>query len=647
MIVVLAEKPSVARELAQVLGANTRHDGYLEGNGYRVTWAVGHLVALAEPDEIQPEWKSWARESLPMLPERFPLRVLDATKAQFRVVERLFSASNTERVIVATDAGREGELIFRYVYEKAECQKPFQRLWLSSLTAAAIREAFARLEPGTKFDGLAAAARARSQADWLVGMNLSRAYTLTSGTLFSVGRVQTPTLAMVVARDATIAAFVPVPYLELEATFEGAKGSYKGLYYEPGPEGLRDAAGKLRPFEAAGSRLPADGAKATLIADHCRGMPARVAAIEPTTKRIAPPQLYDLTELQRDANRRYGLSAQETLEAAQTLYERQALSYPRTDSRHLSTAIAETLPAIVRALAGRYAAQIAPGSGTRPLGKRFVDDAKVGDHHALIPTDHPPAQLLEGSAEALVYDLVCRRLLMAWHDERVEVVTRVLTEVTTRAAATHLFATQATAISALGWSALEPKHDEPGSGAELRFPVDLAQGDQQRVLEATLRRKQTTPPKPHTEATLLSAMEGAGKQIQDEALREAMRDAGLGTPATRAATIETLLKRGYLERRGKTILSTELGRALIRAVHPVVASPEMTGRWEQRLKRMERSEEDLAHFMRDIAAFVREAVRIESTKPAAPRAPRQAGRSRRASHNRRKGRSKQKETHPQ
>lgn len=654
VIVVLAEKPSVARELAAELGATSRRDGFVEGNGYRVTWAVGHLVALAEPDEIEAAWKTWSRSTLPMAPDHFPLRVLEPTRRQFRVVEQLLTDRSTSLVIAATDAGREGELIFRYVYEAAGCKKPWQRLWLSSLTPAAIRDALARLEPGAKYDGLAAAARARSQADWLVGMNLSRAYTLTSGTLYSVGRVQTPTLAMVVARDAAIAQFVPVPYLEIEATFESPKGTYTGLYYQPPAEGLRDARGKLRPFDPLGSRLPADGTKATAIADRCRGQTGRVVVLEPATRRIPPPQLYDLTELQRDANRRFGLSAQQTLDAAQALYERQALSYPRTDSRHLSTAVAESLPAIVRALTPIYADHVVADSGSRPLGKRFVDDAKVGDHHALIPTDQPPRGIAEGSAEARIYDLVCRRLLMAWHDDRVEVVTRLLTEVpSSRTGEAHLFATQATAITFQGWSALEPEREATSLASQpRRFPASLAEGDPQRVMEARLHRKQTTPPKPHTEATLLSAMEGAGKQIQDEALRETMREAGLGTPATRAATIETLLKRGYLDRAGKSLISTQLGRALIRAVHPTVASPEMTGRWEQRLRRMERGEEELARFMHDIVAYVREAVRLEASKPMAPREPRPARTSSqrttraRRSPSRRKGTATPKEARP-
>lgn len=625
MIVVLAEKPTVARDLAAVLGATARRDGFLEGGGYRVTWALGHLVRLAEPGEIDPAWRAWSRGALPMLPAGFPLETIDKVRSQYRVVANLLRDRETQSLIAATDAGREGELIFRYVYEHARCRKPWKRLWLSSLTPAAIRAALSKLEPGGRFDGLAAAARARSQADWLVGMNFSRAYTLTSGTLYSVGRVQTPTLAMVVQRDEAIRRFVAQPYLEVEATFESAKGMYRGTYYDPPEQGLRDSAGRLRAFDPLRARLPADGRLATEISNRARGGVASVAALESQLRQTRPPQLYDLTDLQRDANRLYGLSAQRTLDAAQTLYEKhKALSYPRTDSRHLSSAVAATLPAIVGAIAPMYEGLVAAKSGG-PLGRRWVDDSKVGDHHALIPTTQRPA-LRTGSSEALVYDLVCRRLLMVWHDDLVESITRLLTEVRDRsgdAASAILFATQGTVLQRPGWTVLNPLRREP-SGSQVapglpKIPPGLVPGDAQRVTDVRVHRKQTQPPKPHTEATLLSAMESAGRQIEDEALREAMRDAGLGTPATRAAIIETLLLRGYLARSGKTLTSTPLGAALIEAVHPLVRSPELTGRWEQRLRKMERGEDKLDAFMSDIAGYVREVVGVEATKPMKPR----------------------------
>jgi len=625
MIVVLAEKPSVARDIAAVLGAHGRHDGYLEGNGYCVTWAIGHLVGLAQPDAINPAWKTWSRAALPMLPEQFPLMPLPAGRAQLQVVKRLLRDPNVRSLIVATDAGREGELIFRYIYELARCRKPWQRLWLSSLTPSAIRSALAALQPGSRYDGLASAARARSQADWLVGMNLSRAYTLTSGTLFSVGRVQTPTLAMIVARDREIEAFVPEPYLEVEATFQTAGGSYKGTYYPAPRHVLLDERGRLRAFRPLLARLPADGVLAEQVATRTRTGAAHVGWLDRSLRSTPAPQLFDLTELQRRANQFYGYSAQKTLDAAQTLYERyKALSYPRTDSKHLSQEVATTLPEIVAAIAPRYPGLVAADSGKRPLSKRFVDDAKVGDHHALIPTGSVPS-LPEGSAEARIYDLVCRRLLMAWHDDLVEAVTRVVTAVTSAGRAEpDLFATQGIAIEQPGWSVLE-RARPADPNAKPKLPPGLQLGEAARVQGVTVHRKQTQPPKAHTEATLLGAMETAGRQLEDRALIEAMRESGLGTPATRAATIETLLTRGYILRQVKSLVSTPLGRALVDAVHPLVRSPEMTGRWEQRLRRMERGEDRLEAFMRDIEGYVREVVTAENEKPAAPRQRRPAG----------------------
>jgi DNA topoisomerase III len=620
MIVVLAEKPSVARDIAAVLGAHTKREGFLEGNDYCVTWAMGHLVGLAEPDAIDPAWKRWSRATLPMLPESFPLIALPSGRAQLRVVTRLLRASGVRGVIAATDAGREGELIFRYIYELSRCRKPWQRLWLSSLTPAAIRNALAALQPGSRYDGLANAARARSQADWLVGMNLSRAYTLTSGTLFSVGRVQTPTLAMIVARDREIRAFVPQPYLEVEASFEARGGSYKGTYYPAPRHVLLDERGQLRAFRPLLARLPADGVLAEQVAARARTGSAQVAYLDRSLRATPPPQLFDLTELQRRANQLYGYSAQTTLDAAQTLYERyKALSYPRTDSRHLSREVATTLPEIVARLAPHYPGLVAADSGKRPLSKRFVDDSKVSDHHALIPTSAVPAALPAGSPEARIYDLVCRRLLMAWHDDMVEAVTRVVTAVSTAGAAQpDLFATQGVSVEQAGWSVLE-RTRPADPNAKPKLPPGLQLGDAAAVRGVTVHRKQTQPPRPHTEATLLGAMETAGRQLEDRALIEAMRESGLGTPATRAATIETLLSRRYIVREAKSLVSTPLGRALIDAVHPLVRSPEMTGRWEQRLRRMERGDDGFAGFMHDIANYVTEVVAAEAEKPAAPR----------------------------
>jgi DNA topoisomerase III len=616
MIVVLAEKPAVARELAAVLGATQRREGYLEGAGYRVTWARGHLVRLAEPAEMNAAWKTWSRAALPMLPEAFQLTLVEGSRAQYRVVEKLLRDRETQSLIAATDAGREGELIFRYVYEHARCRKPWRRLWLSSLTPAAIRSALSQLEPGSRYDGLASAARARSRADWLVGMNLSRAYTLSSGELFSVGRVQTPTLAMVVQRDREIREFVPEPYLEVEATFEAARGRYRGTYYALPQQALWDERGRLRAFQPLRARLPADGELAKRIAARAKTGVAKILALDRSLRRTPPPLLYDLTELQRHANQLYGYTAQRTLDAAQELYEAQLLSYPRTDSRHLSGAIAAGLPEIVRAIAPRYPGLVAAGSGERALSSRYVDDRKLRDHHAILPTGKTPRAL--GEIQGRIYDLVCRRLLAAWHRDLVEAVTRVVSEVVSEAAS-DLFATQGVAIEAAGWRVLDPVPARAPQNPKLPIPAGLSVGDDLRIEEVVVHRKQTQPPKPFTEATLLTAMETAGKQLDDKALIEALRGSGLGTPATRAAILETLIARRYIERAGKSLRATSSGIELVGAVHPLVKSAEMTGRWEQRLSRMERGEEAFEPFMHDIADYVKQVVALESQKPQAAR----------------------------
>src|SRR3954451_13569956 len=406
-VAVVAEKPSVGRDLAQALGATRRGEGTLSGNGYVVTWAIGHLVGLAEPEGIRPEWKRWRREDLPMLPERWPLTVFAATRPQFEVVRRVINAPDVESVICATDAGREGELIFRLIYEASRCRRPVQRLWISSLTENAIREGFRRLRPASEYDDLAHAALGRTRADWLVGMNLSRAYGLSLDAPLSVGRVQTPTLAMLVERELAIRDFVPEPYLEVIATFAPREGqTYRGTWFKPG-KGIDHP-----------QRLPASGEEAQRVVNRALSGEARIESVSSQVKRLPPPLLYDLTELQRHLNRLFGFSAQRTLDAAQSLYEKhKLLSYPRTDSRHLSTEVAKSLSAVVEAIAVPYRALLAEGTGVRPLSRRFVDDAQVRDHHAIIPTAIDAAGRALSADERKVYELVCRRLLQAWHQD--------------------------------------------------------------------------------------------------------------------------------------------------------------------------------------------------------------------------------------
>ncbi len=623
VIAVVAEKPSVARDLAAVLGATKRGEGCLAGSGYVVTWAIGHLVALAEPGQMRPEWQSWRRDQLPILPESWPLVVQERVKEQFAAVRRVLADPRVTEVVCATDAGREGELIFRQLYETAGCTKPVKRLWISSMTPEAIRDGFARLTPAREYDRLADAARGRSRADWLVGMNFSRAFTLATDEKLSVGRVQTPTLAMLVERELAIRAFVAEEYLEVVATFEGETGRYRGTWFDPEKRG------------DGGKRLPKDGVDAAAVVARAREGAATVESVEAKTRRVPPPPLFDLTELQRHANRLLGWSAKKTLEVAQRLYEgRKAITYPRTDSRHLSNDVAATLPRVVKALPPEYAPLFAPGTGERPLGPRFVDDAKVSDHHAILPTPTAPREL--DREEKGLYDLVVRRLLAAWHDEHVSATTTVVTKVAPKGAGAggtapapaldaDRFRSTGTMVVEAGWKAVEPeppsrKRDDEGEEAEL--PPGLAQGQEKRVVDVAAVERKTRPPKRFTDATLLTAMETAGRALDEKELADAMREHGLGTPATRAEILETLLTRGYAERTGKVISATEKGIRLIGLVPESVKSPALTGRWEAELARLQKGDGRLETFMKGIEEYVREVVGEAFRHPAAaPQAP--------------------------
>jgi DNA topoisomerase III len=629
-IAVVAEKPSVGRDLAHALGATRRGEGTLSGNGYVVTWAIGHLVGLAEPEGIRPEWKRWRREDLPMLPERWPLAVFEGTRAQFEIVRRVLNAADVESVICATDAGREGELIFRLIYEAAECHRPVSRLWISSLTESAIREGLRRLRPAREYDALANAALGRSRADWLVGMNLSRAYGLALDAPLSVGRVQTPTLAMLVERELAIRDFVAEDYLEVLAAFSASEGGrYQGTWFRPGAA--------QHP-----QRLPATGEEANAIVARALAGQACVASVTSQTKRLPPPLLYDLTELQRHMNRLYGLSAQRTLDAAQALYEKhKLLSYPRTDSRHLSSEIAGTLPAIVTAISGPYAALLADGTGQRALSRRFVDDGKVSDHHAIIPTATSVAERELRTDEERVYALVCRRLLQAWHGDFVWAATEVITEVQPRAPETEpldRYRSHGTAIEEKGWKVLDvgelkPPREKSAAASNERempenmLPPGLRRGQPQHVLEAKAVPKTTRPPPRLNDASLLTAMETAGKTVDEKELSDAMRDSGLGTPATRASIIETLLTRGYVTRDGKALCATERGIGLIAVVDGEVKSAAMTGAWEARLQAIARGQGELPQFLKHIESYVEAVVgRVPRSLP--PLGPDSAGRAR-------------------
>ncbi len=660
MQLVIAEKPSVARDLARVLGLRGGGKHAIEGPARVITWCIGHLVELEEPAAYQPAWKAWRLDTLPMLPAPFKLRPVPGTRDQLRAVRDLLRDRRFSEVVNACDAGREGELIFRYVYELAGSRLPIKRLWISSLTDEAIRAGFAALKPGAELDALASAARCRSEADWLVGMNATRAVTVSSRTaaprprapqparrgqrgqsdspLYSIGRVQTPTLAILVRRELEIRQFRPRDYWEVRGVFVPVGAPADTTEKVTAIWGVTLPDGKaIR--SRLGERALADGVVAR--GESASGGPAGPVVERLRQKRVreAPPLLFDLTSLQRTANRRYGLSATATLAAAQALYERyKILTYPRTDSRHLTTDMGKELPKLFGALAALpdYAPFAAPLIETPPArSRRVFDDGKVSDHHAIVPTgkrvnlDELPRD------ERRIFDLVARRFLGAFHPDAefalTDVVIRVgAAESGPRAAAEPRgddAATDETFVTALppppdryrargrvrlvaGWQAVA-QFGQSSPGADGDGGPELPPLVEGQRLDGKLEviTKQTRPPPRHTEATLLGAMESAGRDISDEELRAAMRDSGLGTPATRAATIETLIRRTFVARDGKNLVPTEMGIGLIDALpEKSLASPELTGTWEARLSRVARGEETRAAFMADISRYVTDVV---------------------------------------
>jgi DNA topoisomerase-3 len=602
---VIAEKPSVGRDLTRALpGAFQKHEGYLESDSHVVTWAVGHLVQLAEPDEYDPKFKKWRMADLPIVPDEFKLVVRDErSKKQFNVINKQLKRDDVDIVINACDAGREGELIFAWTYEKAKARKPVQRLWLSSMTSAAIKDAFGSLRPAEELDRLEQAARSRSEADWIVGMNSTRAATIRLRSSFdgavSLGRVQTPTLAILARREEEIRAFVPEPYWLVDATFEPTGGdpdrSYHGRYHAGSEPRMKTAA------------------EAEAIVAAVQGQQGEITKLEKSTKKERAPLLYDLTSLQRDANTRYGFSARRTLAAAQRLYEdHKALTYPRTNSRFLpSDMVSELKP--TAGIVGRQreyarAAQYVTGLDVLPLG-RVVNDEKVTDHHAIIPTNasHPVDKMSDDDKR--VYDMVVRRFLAAFHPEAVFENTRLETTV-----ASHVFRTRGRVLVVPGWRGVYGEGLSDGSSAEDDDGGDqhlpkLEQGEDVRTLEIESLEKVTKPPRRYSDASLLAAMETAGKLVDDEELREAMKDSGIGTPATRAAIIERLIDVGYVEREGRALVATEKGTNVIKFLgEHALTSPSLTGDWEHRLGRIEEGEESRERFMNDIAEFARETV---------------------------------------
>jgi DNA topoisomerase III len=625
---VIAEKPSVGQDLARVLqGPFQKKEGWLEGPEHVVTWAVGHLVQLAEPDEYDPKFKRWRMPDLPIVPDKFKLVVRDErSRKQMTVVTKQLGREDVEEVVNACDAGREGELIFAYLYEKAKAKKPVKRLWLNSMTNAAMKEAFKGLRPAAEFAKLEQAARSRSEADWIVGMNATRAATIRLRSSFdgavSLGRVQTPTLAIIARREEEIRAFKPEPYWLVDATFVAGVGGHPN---DEQPSGERTYIGR---FHAGAQPRISSEAEAAAVVQACEGKQGQITKLEKKKQKERAPMLYDLTTLQREANTRYGFSARRTLAAAQRLYEEhKALTYPRTNSRYLTTDMIGEIKPIAKLVGGQTeyskAAEYVTGLEHLPLG-RVVNDAKVTDHHAIIPTRSEHNLEKMGSDDRRVYDMAVRRFLAVFHPEAVFENTKVETTVPAglqEKDGGHVFRTRGKLLLVPGWRGVygeaaadsaKPEKERGGEedeGADQQLPR-LEQDEEVQTREIKSARKETKPPRRYSDASLLGAMETAGKLVDDEELREAMKDSGIGTPATRAAIIERLITVGYVERDGRALVASEKGLNVIRLLNEhALTSPGLTGSWEHRLGKIERGEDSRKQFMSDIAGFALQTVK--------------------------------------
>lgn len=618
---IIAEKPSVARELAPLVGATQRRAGFLEGPDHLVSWAVGHLVGIAEPEEQDPAWAGrWTLDQLPMLPPRFRLRVLPETADQFAVLRRLLADERVTGVINATDAGREGELIFRRIYLMAECTKPVRRLWASDMTEEGLRKSLARLLPDAEKRNLGLASFARAEADWLVGMNYSRLFTVKTGGLVSVGRVQTPVLCLLAARRREIEQFAPQDFWTVEGVFAPGTGKGRAAQDDAATHGTPVASSDTpatppaaspdapdtfpavwhRPPELRETRVDSED-EAAAIAAACTGREGVVESVASKAGSQQPPLPFDLTTLQREANTRFGLSAKDTLGHAQALYETHKLiTYPRTDSRHLTKELFAEILNHFRAIHHLYPDETMLAVTRIKSGKvKFacVDDRKVTDHHAIIPTARKgdPARLSQ--AERQVYEMICRRFIAAFCAEA-----RFSTSTVTVKVGEHAFIARGKVFKEKGWLAVEPwRAAEDTPLPPLRKGAKLHTHDIRRV------KRQTKAPAHYTDASLLAAMETAGKLVEDEELRQAMKERGLGTPATRAQIIETLLQRGYAGKQGKRLIASDRGMQVaevIEALLPDVASPELTGTWEKALKDMEAGKATYPQFMHGIRESV-------------------------------------------
>ena len=588
MIVCIAEKPSVAREIAKVLGANTSHEGYMEGNGYQVTWTFGHLCCLKEPQDYTDQWRRWSLSALPMIPARFGIKLIpnQGYEKQFAIIERLMQAA--DGIVNCGDAGQEGELIQRWVMQKAKATCPVQRLWVSSLTEEAIREAFANLKPQEEYQSLYEAGLCRAIGDWLLGMNATRLYTLLyrqdPKQVFSIGRVQTPTLAMIAKRHYEIKNFKPEKYWLLSTV-------YRGVVFS-------STKGKIK--------KPEEGQKAI---EAIKGKDFEVTKVEQKAGTEAPPRLFDLTSLQVECNKRHSFTADDTLKHIQSLYEKKLTTYPRVDTTYLSDDVYARCPQILQGITP-YAPLVQPLMGTRlKKSKKVFDSSKVTDHHAIIPTGMNPQNVSLTLDEKRVYDMVARRFIAVFYPDCKFSTTTVM-------GAVEKVEFKATGKQILeeGWRVVfggkneAPDNQDNPDNPESQTLPDFKKGER-GPHEPSLAEKQTTPPKPYTEATLLRAMETAGKTVEDEELRDAMKANGIGRPSTRAAIIETLFRRNYIVRVRKSIEPTDTGLQLVSLIkQDLLKSAELTGQWEKKLRDIEAHKYDAAQFIQELKAMVSDVV---------------------------------------
>lgn len=606
---IIAEKPSVANDLARVLTGFKKEGEYWESEDFVLSSAIGHLIELCKPTEYGKGKGKWSFESLPLLPEEFKLKVIERTAPRFEVLKKLLKRKDVTGVINACDAGREGELIFRYVMEAAECKKKVQRLWLQSMTPGSIRDGFTKLRKEEEMEPLLAAAKSRSESDWLVGINTTRALTALNSKgggffLTTAGRVQTPTLSILVERELQIRAFVPKGYWEVHATFGAKAGEYEGKWFD---ETLADQKVAERGVEQRPERLWTQE-RAEQIVGECRGKTGEVHDEKKPARQLSP-LLYDLTSLQREGNSRFGLSARRTLQIAQALYEKhKAITYPRTDSRYLPEdylAVAQsTLENFEGSEFGEFSNTVLKKGWLKPT-KRVFNSAKVSDHFAIIPTQQIPAKLDE--IEMKVYAAIVRRFIAVFYPEAVYEVTNRITRV-----GAHAFRTDGKILKEAGWLAVYGKEAAEEGGEEGKLLVPVLDGEKVKTVAILAEGLQTKPPARMTEATLLSAMEGAGKLIEDDTLREAMGERGLGTPATRAATIETLISEEYVRRIGRELVPTAKAFGLFETLDAlgieILQSPEMTGEWEHKLKEIEHGRMKRDEFMLEIQKVARDIV---------------------------------------